>query len=76
MAYIASIMFAIGSCCKSADKMRVFMLVGGVIFIMLFSVSDLSNPTNLANLLLNCFNVIMHIFNLMKKLIDQKLIKH
>ena len=57
MAYVASILFAVGSCCKNINKMRVYMLIGGIIFIVLFSTSDLSNSNNLANLLLNCFNV-------------------
>ena len=66
MAYVASILFAVGSCCKNINKMRVCMLIGGIIFIVLFSTSDLSNSNNLANLLLNCFNVAMHIINLVK----------
>lgn len=66
MAYIASILFAVGSCCKSINKMRIFMLIGGIIFICLFAMSDLHNSNNLANLLLNCFNVAMHIYNLAK----------
>lgn len=66
MAYIASILFAIGSCCKNINKMRIYMLIGGIIFIILFATSDLRNSNNLANLLLNCFNVVMHIINLVK----------
>ena len=66
MAYVASILFAVGSCCKNINKMRVYMLIGGIIFIALFSTSDLRNSNNLANLLLNCFNVAMHIINLVK----------
>ena len=73
MAYIASILFAVRSCCKSANKMRIYMLIGGIIFICLFAMSDLSNSNNLANLLLNVFNVAMHIYRLTKQAIKNGL---
>ena len=67
MAYVASLFFAIGSFAKSVKAMRIAMLCGGAIFIMIFARSDLSNSTNLANLLLNVFNVIVHIVRLVQE---------
>jgi hypothetical protein len=49
------------------------MLIGGIIFICLFAMSDLSNSNNLANLLLNVFNVAMHIYRLTKQAIKNGL---
>lgn len=67
MAYVASLFFAIGSFAKSVKAMRIAMLCGGAIFIGIFARSDLSNSTNLANLLLNVFNVIVHIVRLVQE---------
>lgn len=67
MAYVASLFFAVGSFCKNVKAMRIAMLCGGVIFIGIFVRSDLSNSTNLANLLLNAFNVVVHIVRLVQE---------
>lgn len=67
MAYVASLFFAVGSFCKNIKAMRIAMLCGGAIFIAIFARSDLSDSTNLANLLLNVFNVIVHIVRLVQE---------
>ena len=72
MPYVASVSFALGSCMRNLKKMRMFFLFGGIVFIILFAMSDLRNSTNLANLLLNCFNVIMHTYNLIKEKVSNK----
>lgn len=67
MAYVASLFFAVGSFCKNIKAMRIAMLCGGVIFIAIFLRSDLTNSTNLANLLLNVFNVVVHVVRLIQE---------
>jgi len=66
MAYIGSIFFVIGSFASNIKRMRYFYLVGALIFVLVFARTDLSKAENLANLLLNLFNVALHIYNLSK----------
>lgn len=66
MAYIGSVFFVIGSFVSNMKKMRYCYLVGALIFVLVFAHTDLSKAENLANLLLNLFNVVLHIYNLSK----------
>lgn len=64
MAYIGSALFILAGFCKDNKKMRVAYILGGLIFIVLFARSDLSNQTNLSNLILNSFSVLVHLYRL------------
>jgi hypothetical protein len=66
MAYIGSMFFVIGSFVSNVKRMRYFYLVGALVFVIVFAQTDLSKSENLANLLLNSFNVILHVYNLSK----------
>lgn len=66
MAYIGSIFFVVGSFVSNVKRMRYFYLVGALIFVSVFACTDLSKAENLANLLLNLFNVVLHVYNLSK----------
>ena len=66
MAYIGSMFFVIGSFVSSVKRMRYFYLVGALVFVIVFAQTDLSKSENLANLLLNLFNVFLHVYNLSK----------
>ena len=66
MAYIGSMFFVVGSFVSNVKRMRYFYLVGALIFVSVFARTDLSKAENLANLLLNLFNVALHIYNLSK----------
>ena len=66
MAYIGSIFFVAGSFVSNVKRMRYFYLIGALIFVSVFAHTDLSKAENLANLLLNLFNVALHIYNLSK----------
>jgi hypothetical protein len=66
MAYIGSIFFVVGSFVSNIKRMRYFYLVGALVFVIVFAQTDLSKAENLANLLLNLFNVVLHIYNLSK----------
>ena len=66
MAYIGSMFFVIGSFVSNVKRMRYFYLIGALVFVIVFAQTDLSKSENLANLLLNSFNVALHIYNLSK----------
>lgn len=66
MAYIGSMFFVVGSFVSNVKRMRYFYLVGALVFVIVFAHTDLSKAENLANLLLNLFNVVLHTYNLSK----------
>jgi len=62
--FIASGMFVSGSFVKGVNKMRMFFLIGAVIFAIVFAMAGLNNSNNIANFSLNVLNIVLHTYHL------------